>query len=95
MTISFKLQNAFDFITHLDNRNYGAMAATMAPDFTHRFLPATLHGFGMPVRSKEEFIQHVKNLEPVFERLNVRCIFCNFLYFSLTLVLRFFSTNLL
>jgi len=70
MSVSLHLQTSLDFITHLDNRNYPAMAATMAPDFTHRFLPATLQGFGKPTRDKEEFIQHVKNLEPVFEKLN-------------------------
>ena len=71
MSDSIHLQNALDFIAKLDNRDYTAFAATMASDFTHRFLPATLNGFGMPVRNKEEFIQHVKSLESVFERLNV------------------------
>ena len=75
MSVSLHLQTSLDFITHLDNRNYPAMAATMALDFTHRFLPATLQGFGKPTRDKEEFIQHVKNLEPVFEKLNVRLRF--------------------
>jgi hypothetical protein len=70
-SVSLHLQTSLDFIAHLDNRNYPAMADTMAPDFTHRFLPATLQGFGKPTRDKEEFIQHVKNLEPVFEKLNV------------------------
>jgi hypothetical protein len=71
MTTSIHVQNALDFITHLDNRDWAAMGNIMAPDFTHRFLPATLRGFGMPVRSKKQFIQHVKDLEPVFEHLNV------------------------
>lgn len=50
------------------------MASIMSPEFTHRFLPASLEGFGKEVRSKDEFLQHVKDLEPVFERFNVRCI---------------------
>jgi len=60
MTTSIYVQNALDFITHLDNRDWAAMGNIMAPDFTHHFLPATLCSFGMPVRSKEQFIQHVK-----------------------------------
>jgi len=70
MTNSIHLQNALDFITELDNRDYTALAATMAPDFTHRFLPATLGGLGTPVRSKEELIEFAKGLEAIFERIN-------------------------
>jgi ketosteroid isomerase-like protein len=70
MTTSTQLQNALAFITHMDNRDYPAMAATMSPKFTHRFLPVSLGGFGMPVRSKEQFLQHVKDLESVFEQFN-------------------------
>jgi len=70
MATSIHLQNALDFITLLDNREYHVLASVMAPDFTHRFLPASLRGFGMAVRNKEEFIQHIKDLESVFERLN-------------------------
>jgi hypothetical protein len=68
---SIHLQNALDFITKLDNRDYTALAATMAPDFTHRFLPATLGGLGKPVRNKEEVIEFAKGLESVLERINV------------------------
>ena len=96
MSVSLHLQTSLDFITHLDNRNYPAMATTMAPDFTHRFLPATLQGFGKPIRDKEEFIQHVKNLEPVFEKLNVHLHFLephNYLL-PLTLGLLLYSTYL-
>lgn len=96
MSVSLHLQTSLDFITHLDNRNYPAMAATMAPDFTHRFLPATLQGFGKSTRDKEEFIQHVKNLEPVFEKLNVRLHLLEPRYYlsPLTLGLLLYSTFL-
>jgi hypothetical protein len=96
MSVSLHLQTSLDFITHLDNRNYPAMAATMAPDFTHRFLPATLQGFGKSTRDKEEFIQHVKNLEPVFEQLNVRLHLLEPHYYlsPLTLGLLLYSTYL-
>jgi hypothetical protein len=84
MTNSTHLQKALDFITELDNRNYTALAATMAPDFTHRFLPATLGGLGTPVRSKEEVIVFAKSLESIFERINVLGIFhlCNSLHYG-------------
>ena len=79
MTNSTHLQNALDFITELDNRNYTALEATMAPDCTHRFLPATLGGLGTPVRNKEELIVFAKGLESIFERINVLGVFdlCN------------------
>lgn len=83
MTTSTQLQNALAFITHMDNRDYPAMAGTMSPNFTHRFLPASLGGFGMPVRSKEQFLQHVKDLESVFERFNVCAFGRMFTYGSL------------
>jgi len=67
---SIHLQNALDFITKLDNRDYTALAATMAPDCTHRFLPATLGGLGKPVRGKEELIEFAKGLESIFETIN-------------------------
>jgi hypothetical protein len=79
MTNSTHLQKAVDFITELDNRNYTALAATMAPDFTHCFLPATLGGLGSPVRSKEELIVFAKGVESIFECINVLGVFhlCN------------------
>ena len=67
MTSSPHLQKALDFVIELDNRNYTALAATMAPDFTHRFLPATLGGLGTPERSKEEVIVFAKGLESIFD----------------------------
>jgi hypothetical protein len=79
MTNSAHLQKALDFLTELDNHNYTALAATMAPDFTHRFHPATLGGLGTPVRNKEEVIVFAKALDSVFERINVLGVFhlCN------------------
>ena len=79
MIDSIHLQNALDFLTNLDNRDYAALTAKMAPDFTHRFLPATLGGLGKPVRSKEEMIEFAKGLESIFERINVLgiCILYN------------------
>ena len=79
MVNSIHLQKSLDFITELDNRNYTALEVTMAPDFTHRFLPATLGGFGTPVRNKEELIEFAKSLESIFECINVLgvCHLCN------------------
>jgi hypothetical protein len=71
MIDSIHLQNALAFITELDNRDYTALAATMAPDCTHRFLPSTLGGLGKPVRNKGELIEFAKHLESIFESINV------------------------
>jgi hypothetical protein len=87
---SIHLQNALDFITKLDNRDYTGLAATMAPDCTHRFLPATLGGLGKPVRGKEELLEFAKDLESIFETINVLgvCHLGEFSALSLMLVVR-------
>jgi len=65
-------QNALAFIAHTDDRDYHALGDLLADSFTHRFLPASMGGFGMAVRSKQEFLDYVKGLESFFERFNVR-----------------------
>jgi len=71
MTTSNQLQNALAFLSHMENRDYIAMATTMSSDFTHRALPASL---GLLTRDKEQFLKRAKSFENVFERLNFQIL---------------------
>ena len=68
---SIQRQHALNFIAHMNSREYQALADLMSESFAHRFLPASLKGMGMPVRNKQQFLDHVKGLEMVFQCFNV------------------------
>jgi hypothetical protein len=66
-----QLQRARDFISALGAYQYDSFANLLSEDFTHRFLPTTLNGLGMPVRNTQEFLDLVKAVELSIEEFNV------------------------
>jgi len=67
---AFQCQHALDYITHMDSRDYQALADLLSESFTHRFLPASLNGLGIPSRNKRQFFDLLKDLEATFQRFN-------------------------
>ncbi len=66
-----QLERAREFISTLGAYQYDSLANLLSDDFTHRFLPISLNGMGMPVRNTQEFLDHLKEVKLVIEEFNV------------------------
>ena len=68
-----QLQRAREFISTLGAYKYDSFAKLLSEDFTHRFLPTSLNGLGIPVRNTQEFLDLVKEVRLSIEEFNVSC----------------------
>ena len=68
-----QLQRAREFISTLCACQYDSFAKLVSEDFTHRFLPVSLNGLGIPVRNTQEFLDLVKEVRLSIEEFNVSC----------------------
>jgi hypothetical protein len=66
-----QLQRAREFISALGAYQYDSLANLLSQGFTHRFLPTSLNGMGMPVRNTQEFVDHLKEVKLAIEEFNV------------------------
>ena len=66
-----QLQRAREFISTLGAYQYDSLANILSENFTHRFLPTSLNGMGMPVRNTQEFLDHLKEVKLAIEEFNV------------------------
>jgi hypothetical protein len=66
-----QLQRARDFITTVGAYQYASLANLLSEGFTHRFLPTSLNGMGMPVRNTQEFLDFLKEVRLLIEEFNV------------------------
>lgn len=66
-----QLQHAREFISELGAYQYDSLANLLSEGFTHRFLPLSLNGMGMPVRNTQEFLDHLKEVKLAIEEFNV------------------------
>jgi len=62
-----QLQCAREFISTLGAYQYDSLANLLSENFTHRFLPTSLNGIGMPVRG----VHHLKEVKLAIEEFNV------------------------
>ncbi|TFK31390.1 hypothetical protein BDQ12DRAFT_694233 [Crucibulum laeve] len=61
--ISAQRQHIIDLFAILDSRDYDSMSKIVADHFTIEFLPASLGGFGVPVRNKDQLTAFLIQLQ--------------------------------
>jgi hypothetical protein len=69
-----QLENAHAFLTYLNALNWDRLGELLAPNFRHKYLPATIiPPDGKEDRGKDEFVGVLKyNFEKVFDKVTVR-----------------------